>query len=73
MFDTILKIITTPCMGYEEKRAILITLRDKHFYQNGEVSELNNFIEMYDELIKKQEEASNELRKYISEPHCIPC
>ena len=73
MFDTIMKIITTPCMGYVEKRAILITLRDKHFYQNGEVSELNQFIEMYDKLIKDQEEKANELSQYLSVPHAIPC
>ena len=73
MFDAIMKVITTPCMGYEEKRAILITLRDKFIREVNEAEDLTQFIEMYDKLIKEQEEKSNELKQYLSVPHCIPC
>ena len=73
MFDTIMKIITTPCMGYVEKRAILITLRDKFIREVNEAKDLTQFIEMYDKLIKDQEEASNELKQYLSVPHVVPC
>ena len=73
MFDTIMKIITTPCMGYVEKRAILMTLRDKFIREVNEAKDLTNFIEMYDKLIKDQEEKANELSQYLSVPHAIPC
>ena len=73
MFDTIMKIITTPCMGYVEKRAILITLRDQFIREVHEAEDLTKFIEMYDKLIKDQEEASNALKQYLSPPHVIPC
>lgn len=73
MFDQIMKIITTPCMGYVEKRAILITLRDQFIREVHEAEDLTKFIEMYDKLIKDQEEASNEIKQYLSGPHVIPC
>ena len=73
MFDTIMKIITTPCMGYVEKRAILVTLRDQFIREVHEAEALTKFIEMYDKLIKDQEEASNEIKQYLSAPHVIPC
>lgn len=73
MFDTIMKIITTPCMGYVEKRAILVTLRDKFIREVNEAEDLTKFIEMYDKLIKDQEEEANKLNQYLSAPHVIPC
>ena len=73
MFDTVMKIITTPCMGYVEKRAILVTLRDKFIREVHEAEDLTKFIEMYDKLIKDQEEESNEIKQYLSAPHIVPC
>ena len=73
MFDTIMKIITTPCMGYVEKREILVTLRDQFIREVHEAEDLTKFIEMYDKLIKDQEEASNEIKQYLSVPHVMPC
>lgn len=70
----ILQIITTPGMGYKEKLELLKTLRDNFFYQDGELSELNPFIETYERLYKEQEEAKKALEQYMMcGPHAIPC
>lgn len=70
----ILQIITTPCMGYKEKLELLKTLRDKFYYQDGELSELNPFIETYERLYKEQEEAKKELEQRMKRgPYVIPC
>ena len=60
-------------MGYKEKLELLKTLRDNFFYQDGELSELNPFIETYERLYKEQEEATKTLEQYMSVPHAIPC
>lgn len=73
MFDTIMQIITTPHMGYVEKRAILVTLRDLRHREVQEVALLTKFIEMYDKLIKDQKEEADKLKQYLSVPHAIPC
>ena len=72
IIQSIMSIAQMP-ISLEEKRMLLETTKRCFAKGKDEWDIFDSYISAYDELIKKQKEASEAMTRSITGIHCVPC